>query len=128
MRLQQYIIENTEYEVKHISGKSKIKTTIKPEDRTYDNIPKDSKGKNKCRFQDWLCLTGNPGKAANGRWYGYSHRAIASFGIGDTITSDNMAHKDYKWDDDKKTKHKSYKIKTDKEAREHADRFRKNVS
>ena len=129
MRLQQFINEKEEFKIPHKSGKSKIKTFIAPEKRTFSNLPRDSKRKAKCRFQDWLEMTGNPGKAANGKWYGYSHRAITSYGIGDIVKGDNMGHKDYKWsDDDKGVKRESYIIKTDQEAKAHADRFRRMVS
>jgi len=63
-----------------------LMTDIPPEKRTLKNIPKDSNGKNKVRFQDWLLIKADPerkyglGKSqANGKWYGWSHRAISSF-------------------------------------------------
>jgi len=129
MRLQQYLNEKEEYQIPHKSGKSKIKTFIAPEKRRLGNLPRDSKGKSKCRFQDWLCMKGNPGKAANGKWYGYSHRAITSYGIGTVVKPNNMGHKDYTWsDEEKKNNRKSYVIKTDKDARKHAERFRDKIS
>lgn len=62
-----------------------LMTDIPPEKRTLKNIPKNSKGKNKVRFQDWLLIRTEPGhpglgrSRANDKWYGWSHRAIHGF-------------------------------------------------
>ncbi len=127
MRLNKYL--NEEYEVKHISRKSILKTDIPPSERSLDNLPRDSKKNAKCRFNDWLEIPRNCGKGSDGKYYGWTHRAIYGFGKGDTVEGDSMAHKDYKWDDyDTDTKHKSYTIKSDKDAQEHAKRFMRAVS
>jgi len=129
-RYKKFISENV-LEVPHISGKSKVKTNIPPEKRTLKNLPRDSKGKAKVHFSKWLGLKGNGSKGYDGKYYGWSHRAIAGFGVGDEVSSDSMAHKDYKWkygEDDNKNDLKPYKIKTEEEAKEHAIRFMKAVS
>ncbi len=135
-----------------------LKTNIAPEDRTLKNIPKYSNNKPKVKFQDWLQLRKPPdietdghsvGKAANGKWYGWSHRAIYGFTVGDVIKPNSIGNKykygeqvEKKYDQIKKNKgseeaekyrkslakFKPYKIKTDKEALEHAIRFARDVS
>jgi hypothetical protein len=148
MKFKQFLKENTIYELPHKSGKSKFKTNIPPEQRSFKNLPRDSKKKAKVRFQDWLGIKGNPSKGYDNRWYGYSHRAIASFGIGDTIKMDMIGNK-YQYGKDiekmyskieqekgyeeadkyiKSITFKPYQIKTDEEAKEHAERFRNDVS
>ena len=62
-----------------------LMTDVPPEKRTLKNVPKDSKNKPKVRFQDWLLIKTEPGHAglgqsvANGKWYGWSHRAVHGF-------------------------------------------------
>ena len=124
-----------------------LKTTIKPEDRTFKNLPRyassgnDKKGKAKVRFQDWLVFKPilskeNPGKysvalASDGKYYGWSHRAVHGFVIGDIIKPGNIGNKyrtrNSSLDEDKQESFKPYIIKTDKEALEHAIRFAKEV-
>lgn len=106
------------------------KTTIKPEDRSFENQPRYADKKPICTFQQWLCIDSKKrqsshnrvsyGKAANGKWYGWSHRAIASFGIGDSITSDSMV-KDIK-------RKIPYKIRNEKDAEWHSIKFASAVS
>lgn len=122
---RQFIAEET-YEIPHISGKSKFKTNTPPEKRSLKNLPRDGKGKPKCRFQKWLGLSGNGSKGYDGKYYGWSHRAITGIGVGDTIGPDHMAHKDVGKLD--KKDRKPYKIKSEDEAKEHAIRFMKMVS
>lgn len=107
------------YEVPHIEGKSPIKTNIPPEDRTMDNIPRFSTGKLKVKFQDWLGIkSGNGvGKSTNGKWYGWSHRAMYGFGIGDKIKKGDCAYNG-----------KEYTIKTEQQAKKAAERFSDSVS
>lgn len=140
MKLKQYLTENTEYEVKHKSGKSVIKTNISPEERSFKNLPKDGTKKNKVRFQDWLMIDGKKrssshsslsyGKAANGKWYGWSHRAVYGFKQGDVVKKGSIGNKhDIGLDWDEKGKDfEPYEIKSDKEAMEHAIRFAEEVS
>jgi len=99
-----------------------------PEKRTMKNCPKYSTGKLKMPLQQWLNVKSNGGQGSDGKFYGWSHRAFYGFGAGDKVSGDSMAHVDYKWEDsDNGIKHKSYTIKTDKEAKEHAIRFMKAV-
>ena len=125
INLTKNINEKGPYKVKSVTGKSYIYTNIPPEKRTLKNLPRNSKKKPKVRFQDWLLLKNTSksrysvGQAADGAWYGWSHRAINGFRVGDTITPDKIGTKNKK---------KSYVIKTEKEAFEHAERFSKEVS
>ena len=132
-----------------------IKTDIPPEERTLKNLPRYANKKAKVRFQDWLGLKNTSksnhsvGQAYDGKWYGWSHRAIHGFGIGDIIKPDHIGNKyeygkeiDKKYNQLEKTKgreeaekwrkslakFKPYKIKTDQEAFEHAERFARDVS
>jgi len=106
------------------------KTNIKPEDRSFKNLPR-YKGTNKpiCRFQDWLCLEtdseytkkgASGGKAANGKYYGYSHRAVFGFAPGQEIKKGHIAIK--------KGRQLPYKIKNDADAKWHAIEFSRQVS
>lgn len=58
-------------------------TDVDPAKRTLNNIPKYATGKKKVTFERWLMIqrTGmGVGKSlADGKWYGWSHRAISSF-------------------------------------------------
>lgn len=146
MRLQQYLQEEQPFEVpmakkrkeKALNPKTNrmktkrktmfLKTSIKPEDRTFKNLPRYSDNKPKVRFQDWLLIRSEKlkgsdvntfGKSeADGKWYGWSHRAVHGFGVGDEITSDTAGNEGKK----------SYKIKDDKQARNTAKRFARAVS
>ena len=111
---------------KNLKKTTYLKTTIAPEDRTFKNLPRDSKKKAKVKFQDWLMLKNTSrskysvGQAASGAWLGWSHRAVGSFEIGKEINSDTIGNRC--------VNSKPYKIKTDDEAFEHAERFAKDVS
>lgn len=111
------------WEVKHKEGKSPIKTNIKPEDRELSNLPKYSTGKSKVRFQDWLELDDykkdNVAKSSNGKWYGWSHRAVHGFAIGDKVKKGDCGYE---------YKKKEYTIKTDAQAQEAATNFADSVS
>jgi len=109
-------------------------TYISPEHRTLKNLPRDSSKKPKVRFQDWLEFTNTSrsnysvGLGCDGKWYGYSHRAIHGYKIGDSVKPGDMGNK---YDDPKKSTEKKFEpyiIKTDDEAFEHAERFAKSVS
>lgn len=149
MRLVKYLTE--EFEIPHKSGKSKLMTKIPPNERSFKNLPRDSKGNPKVRFQDWLEMKGGSdgAKASDGKWYGWSHRAVAGFGVGDVVKPGHIGNK-YQYSDDAKKKYMSimdkdgyeaadkyldslgnfepYTIKSDDEAREHAYRFAMDVS
>ena len=107
-----------------------IITKIAPKDRTVRNVPKDAKGFPICTHQEWLQIKGERqtnsssvdsfGKsAANGKWYGWSHRAIASFGIGDVVKPTTCGYEHLK---------DPFIIKTEEKAREVAKRFARSVS
>ncbi len=74
----------------------------------------------------------------NKKWYGWSHRAIAGFGIGDMMYDEKWVHPDDDpndpWDKQEKTmktpftQHGNEKIKTMEQAKEAAKRFAKSVS
>lgn len=104
------------------------KKEIPKEKRTFKNLPRYATGKPKMPFQEWLGIKGNGGQGHDGKFYGWSHRAVYGFGVGDKVSGDSMAHVDYKWEDsDNGIKHEPYTIKTEKEAKEHAIRFMKAV-
>jgi hypothetical protein len=93
-----------------------IITKIPPEDRTFKNKPDN------VRFQDWLLIKSNGGlgkSAADNKWYGWSHRAVSGFGIGDTVKPGTCGF------DDLKT---PFIIKTDDQAKEVAKKFHNGVS
>ena len=79
-------------------------TQIKPENRNFKNLPRYADKKPKVDFKSWLLIKpekANPnhsipsiGKSeADGKWYGFSHRAIYGFKKGDRITGDSMGKK-----------------------------------
>ena len=71
-------------------------TKIKPENRSFKNMPKYANGNPKVTFIEWLGIKDSKqgfGKAANGKWYGWSHRAVYGFKPGDKITGDNLGKK-----------------------------------
>lgn len=114
----------TMYEVPLLKGKGRLKTKIPPEKRTFKNIPKYSTGKNRVKFQDWLELydfvtNKNVAKSPNGKWYGWSHRAVYGFGIGDKIKKGDSGYEYL---------NKEYTIKTDDQAKEAAINFADSVS
>lgn len=107
-----------------------IKTTVPPEERSFKNMPKYSDGKPRARFQDWLGIPRNGGKGSDGKYYGWSHRAVNGFGVGDTIKKGHIGNKHdvgLEWDEKGKD-FEPYTIETEKEAEEHAIRFMKEVS
>lgn len=120
MKTYKEFITEQMYEVPHISGKSKIKTKIPPENRKLKNRPRDKKGNVKVHFQKWLGIKGNGGKGYDGKYYGWSHRAIGGFGVGDKVTKDSIAYMGKTGE--------SYVIKSEEEAKEHAKYFAKQVS
>jgi len=124
-------------------------TKIAPKNRTLKNKPKYADGRPKVTFQSWLELDAQK-RSKNGKYYGYSHRAIHGFYVGELIKPGTIGNKfEYNKEVDKKynayeKKHgydaaekwkketfgnfKPYTIKTEKEAEEHAMRFTKDVS
>lgn len=109
------------YQVKHIDNKKPVITDINPTNRSIKNIPKFANGKNKVNFRDWLgfshIINNSVAKGTDGKWYGWSHRAIHGFDIGDDVKKGDCAYNG-----------KEYTIKTEKQAKETAIRFADSVS
>lgn len=102
-----------------------MKTDIPMEKRTLKNLPRYSKGNPKVHFKDWIGLKMDSkagcsvGKSeADGKWYGFSHRAIGGFGVGDKVKKDTCGN----------TSGKEYTIKTDDQARDVAIAFAKDIA
>lgn len=124
------LFETAEYEVNHRSGKSRYKTSIAPEKRSLKNIPKDSKGNSKVRFQEWLNIKkpteysdmagydASWGKGSDGKYYGWSHRAVHGFAVGDKVKTDTIGN----W------KNNEWAIGSDKDAAKMAIEFAKDVA
>lgn len=112
------------------SNKTKyLETTIPPEERTLDNLPKYSDGKPKVNRSKWLGLKKSPelwpklknvawGWSSNGNCYGWSHRSIGCFKKGDKIRRDTIGN----------DSGKEFTIKSHKEAEIMAKKFAKEVS
>lgn len=76
-------------------------TDIPPEKRSFKNLPRYSTKKSKVTFYNWLMIEGQKrqsshdrtswGWAPNGKCYGWSHRAIHGFAIGDTVKPGDIA-------------------------------------
>lgn len=107
---------------------SYMKTNVPMEKRTLKNIPRYADNNPKVHFKDWMGIKGEKtkehhtvnsiGKAeADGKWYGWSHRAIAGFGVGDVVKADTCGN----------TKGE-YTIKTDAQAKETAINFANDVA
>ena len=107
-------------------------TDIAPKDRTFKNLPRYANDKSKVRFQDWLLIkpekrspehdVASFGKSeADGKYYGWSHRAVYGFGVGDTI-KDGTAGLEYT------NRKPPFTLKNDSEAREMAVNFSRAVS
>lgn len=108
-----------EIPMKKVKGK-KVKTTIPPSKRTLDNLPCYADGKSKVRFQDWLEMdpvTHSTGKGCDGKWYGWSHRALYGFKSGDKVKAGDVCYSG-----------KDFIIKDEADAKRQAERFAKSVS
>ena len=115
-------------------GGGKLKTSIKPEDRSFKNLPRYSNKKARVDFKDWLMIKGEGGtqggkgrvptpnyygkSEADGKWYGWSHRAVYGFKEGDKIAKDTIGN----------DTGKEYTLKGEPEAKELAIKFAKGVS
>jgi len=130
-------------------------TDIKPEDRSFKNLPRYADKSPRCTFQQWLGIKGGScdgPQGTDGKFYGWSHRAVYGFGVGDVIKPGSIGNK-YEYTDEvrdeynrlydldwkNKTKEadaylktkanfEPYTIETEKEAKEHAIRFGRDVS
>ena len=123
--------EKQTWKVKSITGKSDFETNIPPEERTLKNLPRDSKKHAKVKFQSWLCLKkpeefrgvsgfdASWGMAPDRTFYGWSHRALGSFKIGQEITNNTIGNIN---------KGKPWTIKTEEEDLKSAISFAKEIS
>jgi hypothetical protein len=104
-------------------------TNTSPEDRTFKNLPRYANDKPKVKFQDWLLIKSEKvnsnhqvnsiGKSdADGKWYGWSHRAVYGFKAGDVVKSDSIGNETGK----------EFTIKNDAQAKDIASAFAKEVS
>lgn len=140
-KFKEYVDKPKEGEfVYKTTGGGEFRTTLPLKDRSFKNIPKYSDGKNRVRFQDWLHIKtekdGFYGKSeANGKWYGWSHRAVYGFGIGDEVKGDSLGKKveypklpdgDYDWDNG--NYEPDFTISSEDQARQVAYQFARNVA
>ena len=121
---------------------------VPPEKRTWGNIPKYSTGKLKVPFTQWLGLKGQGSKGHDGKFYGWSHRAIFGFAVGQTVKMGSIGNKHQYGKETQKKYHsiaskdgydaadafiktikfEPYKIKDEADAKEHALRFHNDVA
>jgi hypothetical protein len=145
---------NIKYQSLNFRKVKYFETDIPPEKRSFKNLPRYSDKKAICSFQQWLCIEKDQecghcvGKSPNGKWYGWSHRAVFGFEPGHLMKPGHIGNK-YEYSDEAQKKYwklydqdsakaeeyrkslanfKPYKIKDDADAREHAIRFAKDVS
>lgn len=106
-----------------------ITTEIPMEKRNFKNLPRYANDTPKVHYKDWLGIKSEKvsqshsvnsiGKAeADGKWYGWSHRAIYGFGVGDSVKPDTIGN----------ASGKEYIIRTEDEAKQAAISFAKEVS
>lgn len=102
-----------------------IKTDVPMEKRTLDNIPRYANKSPKVHFKDWMgmksCSDTKHSVAkseADGKYYGWSHRAIAGFAVGDTVKIDTCGNETGK----------EYVIKDEEMAKQTAINFAKDVA
>lgn len=103
-------------------------TDIPPAKRTFENLPRYSNRRPKVRFQDWLLIDSRKRlpnddvktwgwSAADGKCYGWSHRAVHGFKIGDKVKEGDIIYKG-----------KEYTLKTKEQVEQAAKDFAKAVS
>jgi hypothetical protein len=106
-----------------------IKTDVPIEKRTLKNIPRYANKSPKVHFTDWIGIKGEKidpknsvesyGKAeSDGKYYGWSHRAIYGFGVGDTVKADTIGN----------DTGKEYTIKDENMAKQAAINFAKDIA
>ena len=114
--------------MKNFKTKKYLITDIPPEKRTFKNLPRYANKKAKVKFQDWLLIIGekiSPENTVNSwgwseadrKCYGWSHRAVYGFGVGDTVSADACGNESGK----------EYVIKTKEQAKKAAIDFAKDV-
>lgn len=101
-----------------------VQTDIPMEKRTFKNLPRYANKKPKVHFKEWMGMKRCPdtkysvAKAeSDGKYYGWSHRAIAGFGVGDKVTANCCGNTQGE-----------YTIKDEKQAKQTAINFAKDVS
>ena len=82
------------------------------EDRTIKNKPKGTS------IEEWMKCTNGGKSECDGKYYGWSHRAVYGFGEGEEMKKDNLGN----------YKNKDFTIETEEEARKCAEHFRDEVS
>lgn len=102
-------------------------TDIPPEKREMNNLPRYATKKPKVRFQDWLEIDAKKRQPSHSvtswgwdktnRCWGWSHRAVYGFKVGDKVTSNTIGNNG-----------KEYIIKTREQAEEAAKAFADEVS
>lgn len=143
MKFREYV---GSYKVKGKDGKMYI-TDIPPNERDHENIPDHLA--DKVDLRRWLQIKGEGGKmtkdgkfiphsygkAANGKWYGWSGKSIYGYGVGDEVSGENMGKfvKYRKKDDgnpdpDRPIYQRDYVIASDDQAKKAAINFAKNTA
>jgi hypothetical protein len=114
--------------MKNFKKTNYLYTDIEPKNRTFKNLPRYADNKPKVRFQDWFGIKAekiNPsnsistwGWGEDGKCYGWSHRAVHGFSIGEVVKPDTCGNEGGK----------EYTIKTREQCEEAAKNFAKDVS
>jgi len=117
--------EMESYEMPSLTGKSTYKTSVPPAKRSFKNLPRNASNKRpQVSWKHWLMIKAEKqgyGKSeANGKWYGWSHRAAYGFQAGDRIKGNSLG---------KKSPHgPDFIIKDENHAKKVAQTFADNVS
>jgi hypothetical protein len=115
--------------VKNFKTINWLKTNVPPEERSMKNVPKYSDGKLRVRMTDWLEIKGEKrtstsqvntwGWSPNGKCYGWSHRAMHGFSIGEEIKPTTSGYENLKT---------PFKIKDRSQCEEVAKKFAESIS
>jgi hypothetical protein len=81
-------------------------------ERTIKNKPKGTP------IGEWMKCSNGGKSPCDGKYYGWSHRAVYGFGVGDHVKEDSLGN----------YKGKEYTINDEEEARKTAEHFRDEVS
>jgi hypothetical protein len=114
--------------IKTFKTNNYLETNIPIGQRSFKNLPKYADRKPKVRFQDWFEIKSQKtspshdvtswGWSPNGKCYGWSHRAVHGFSIGDKVTKDTGGN----------DSGKEFILKTREQVQEMAIKFAKSVS